>query len=139
MYLPTLGGLFGYVGQPRIRTAPDPGSGGNGGGGVPAAFRPESYASMKLDPNSGYDPMGYAFGVWKNATRPGASQSYMRPYMYGYGSPYVNYPIGYVGGPTVGSNGAATVLYVGGLVAAAGLGMLTGAIWCAYAGDDFWD
>lgn len=131
MFLSTLGNWFGFVGQPRIRTAPDPGSGGNGGGGVPAAFRPESYQNLKLDPNAGYDPIGYAYGVWKRATGPGGSQRYMRPYQYGYGSNYVNYPIGYVGSPTVGSNGGLTTLYIGGLLAAAGVGLLIGATWCA--------
>lgn len=128
-FLNTLGSWFGYVGQPRIRTAPDPGGGGGGGGGggVPAAFRPESYQNLKLDPNSGYDPIGYAFQAWKKATRPGGPQWYMRPYQYGYGSSYVNYPIGYVGGaPTVGQ-GSLSSLYIGGLLAAAGVGLLVGA------------
>jgi hypothetical protein len=130
---PTLGN---FVGQPRIRTAPDPGSGGNGGG-VPAAFRPESYANVKVDPNSGYNPMAYAARVWKNATRSGASQSYMRPYMYGYGSPYVRYPTGYVGGPnTVGIDRGLGLMYAGGLLAAAGLGLLIGTTF--WGNGNFW-
>ncbi|KKL45564.1 hypothetical protein LCGC14_2354360 [marine sediment metagenome] len=144
MFLTPPGSLFGYVdvGQTRIRTAPNPGGGGGGGGSssVPAAFNPASFANVTVDPDSGYNPMAYAANVWNKATRPGASQSYMRPRMYGYGSSYVSYPTGYyVGGPTVGTNGAGSnLMYVGGLVIAAALGMLAGSLWCTSAGDDYW-
>lgn len=131
MYFPSISGNWSFVGQPRIRTAPDsPSSGNGGGGGHGSIFNPETYSKVKLQPGAQYNPMAYDWQVWKKATQPGMPQAYMRPYMYGYGRPYVNYPTGYVGGQTVGQTNITSAVFVGGLALASfALGLMTGFAW----------